>query len=269
MKLGIMTCHDICNYGSSLQAYALSTWLTNEGHVVEIIDYKPEYMYRLVDFMCVDSEKWRGTFLRRWAYRVRVFPYKLSLVPKYIRYMSFNKRYLHLTKNRYRNIEDLKALRGFDAYICGSDQVWGSVKNRCGEDPAFFLGFDNQVKKIAYAASFGAAEISAKGAQCVKEYLPSFSAIGVREKSGVEILREHGLQSKQVIDPVFLLQKEDWVSLARAPKDLPEKYIFVYGYDSAVDMDLIAKRYARHHGWQVINAQKDLRYTRGFVKQLF
>ena len=44
MKIKTITCHDVYNYGASLQAYALQTYLTSIGHDVEIIDYLPDYI---------------------------------------------------------------------------------------------------------------------------------------------------------------------------------------------------------------------------------
>ena len=39
MKIGILTFHYAHNYGAMLQAYALSTWLNNNGYDAVIIDY--------------------------------------------------------------------------------------------------------------------------------------------------------------------------------------------------------------------------------------
>lgn len=44
MKICTITCHDVYNYGASLQAYALQQYLSSLGHDVKIIDYKPDYM---------------------------------------------------------------------------------------------------------------------------------------------------------------------------------------------------------------------------------
>ena len=43
MKIGILTCHRVHNYGALLQAYALLFFLKNLKHDVEIIDYWPVY----------------------------------------------------------------------------------------------------------------------------------------------------------------------------------------------------------------------------------
>ena len=46
MKIGILTYHRAHNYGAMLQAYALLSYLRNNGHDVEIIDYWPD-MHRV------------------------------------------------------------------------------------------------------------------------------------------------------------------------------------------------------------------------------
>ena len=43
LDIKIVTCHDVNNYGASLQAYALQTYLELQGHHVQIVDYKPHY----------------------------------------------------------------------------------------------------------------------------------------------------------------------------------------------------------------------------------
>lgn len=46
MKICIITCHDVYNFGASLQAYALQHYLEELGHEVEIINYRPGYLYK-------------------------------------------------------------------------------------------------------------------------------------------------------------------------------------------------------------------------------
>ena len=46
MKINTITCHDVYNHGASLQACALQHYLQSEGHDVEIIHYKPDYLSR-------------------------------------------------------------------------------------------------------------------------------------------------------------------------------------------------------------------------------
>ena len=50
MKIKTITCHNVYNFGASLQAYALMTYLTSQGHQVEIIDYMPDYIRKNLVF---------------------------------------------------------------------------------------------------------------------------------------------------------------------------------------------------------------------------
>ena len=45
MRIKTITCHDVYNFGASLQAYALQQFLVGRGHQVEIIDYLPTYKH--------------------------------------------------------------------------------------------------------------------------------------------------------------------------------------------------------------------------------
>ena len=58
MIIKTITCHNVYNYGASLQAYALQNFLEKQGHQVEIIDYQPQYLNRTYNFWYI-SEKSR------------------------------------------------------------------------------------------------------------------------------------------------------------------------------------------------------------------
>lgn len=241
MKVGIITCHDVYNYGSSLQAYALNKILGNFCEV-EIIDYKPDYLYRLLNFMEVDAVKWQKSAIKRWIYRIYMAPKRICYIKRYLIYKHFNKQYLTLSEKKYKTFDDLKKEAKYDKYICGSDQVWNSEKSPCGEDPAFFLGFTD-ADKIAYAASFGGKSVSKKGKENIKKYLPQFMKISVRESSGIDILKQSGIYSEQVLDPVFLLSKDEWRAIACKPSNILEPYNLVYGYDNSDEFRELIREY--------------------------
>ena len=44
MKIGILTFHRAINFGAVLQCYALYCILSDMGHDVEVIDYRPRYI---------------------------------------------------------------------------------------------------------------------------------------------------------------------------------------------------------------------------------
>ena len=59
--------------------------------------------------------------------------------------------------------------------------------------------------------------------------LKRFRSISVREKSGIKIINELGYNATEVLDPVFLLNKEEWNNLCKNHHN--EKYVLVYDLD--------------------------------------
>ncbi len=155
MKIGILTFHHVDNYGATLQAYGLWSFLNSQGYDVEIIDYRPikiawTYFRPLLPLKRVkininESRKIliNGNFLinisRAWKMR------------------RFLLSHLKLSD---RKIYDKKGLKyyhdKYDVIICGSDQIWCLDSFR-GYNSSFFLDFVNNktTRKISYAASFG------------------------------------------------------------------------------------------------------------------
>ena len=258
-EIGIITCHDVYNYGATLQAFALSEYIKKHFGTCRIINYVPHYLYRLIDFMNVDAPKWKSSWWRRWIYRVYVFPYNCSLLPKYLKFKAYLRANLFLTKKYTTASALMKEMPYFDVYICGSDQIWNSVAYPCGEDPAFYLSFAYYgAKKLSYAASFGARTISEKGRYNLERYLRNYTALSVREQSGVKILHENGLEGTTVLDPVFLLPPEVW-RRHKAKLTLPEKYILVYGYDNSAVMRTAVQDYANRYKCEIVDLHTDYR----------
>ena len=100
-----------------------------------------------------------------------------------------------------------------DCYITGSDQVWAQLLDNINNE-GFFLNFgSSQIKRISYAASFAMTSYPQELKKKLKEKLSIFSAISVRESSGVEICKELGYNVSWVLDPTFLLEQSDYLSL--------------------------------------------------------
>lgn len=239
MNIKTITSHDVCNYGASLQAYALVTFLKQQGHDARIIDYLPDYkpprhlltyffnsgyaakVYRVAPFLKPLMALWQNRGELKFQKRRRAFD-------------RFKAAYLDTTEGTYHNIgelnramaagDDLKA----DLYIAGSDQIWNPYYGN-GRDPAYFCDFVGSPDKcISYAASFGRSEIEANYMRFIKSRLANFRALSVREKTGVEMVRGLGFDAVQVVDPVFLLGREDWQRLCQKPEE--EGYVLVYDF---------------------------------------
>jgi polysaccharide pyruvyl transferase WcaK-like protein len=92
-------------------------------------------------------------------------------------------------------------------------------------------------KKIAYAPSFGRDVVDKKIFPQLAQYLSTFSAISIRENTGVAIIKEiTGKNVPQLLDPVFLTGKEYWYSLLKAP-NFKKPYIAYYSLEMTNTME--------------------------------
>ena len=114
---------------------------------------------------------------------------------------------------------------GLDALIVGSDQVW---RPRYVENlSTVYLGFeyDPNIKKVAYAVSFGTAdwEYTRKQTKECARLAQLFDLITVRELSGKGQVNSFlSSNAEVVLDPTLLLDKEDYIKVSSQILD-PEK----------------------------------------------
>lgn len=252
MKIKTITCHDVYNAGAGLQAYALSKYLSDLGHDVEIIDYKPDYLSNHYSFTAIASPRFDKPIVRE-LYLLAKLPNRLK---RYFgrrkkSFDAFKQDYLKVTEKRYISNDDLKAnIPQADVFFAGSDQIWNPTFNN-GKDPAFYLDFvpDNKIK-ASYAASFSVNEIPDELKAVTKGYLENLDYISVREKSGVDILNSLGINnSYQVLDPVFLLDKQEWEKLCFDIST--DKYILVYDFDNSELVKEIAQKIAKEKNLKI------------------
>ena len=134
----------------------------------------------------------------------------------------------------------LSQLPEYDIYIVGSDQVWRPKYSPCLTN--FYLDFLGQkdVKRIAYAASFGVDEweTDPKTTEIIRPLIKKFDKITVREKAAVKLCRDYlDVDAELMPDPTLLLTKEDYLSLADKGVSLKpgDKYIACYILDENED----------------------------------
>lgn len=227
MKINIITCHFVHNYGAVLQAYALSKKLEQlfPNTIVEIIDYRPEYLAVHHKVLHVGAEKYRHNALLKIMYIVRTFPFRYKT---YKNFDNFVHNRLSITDKQYISFEQLKENPPIaDVYICGSDQIWNyRVDN--GKDPSFYLEFVKKGYKVAYAPSFAVSDILEEEANIIKPWIENINLLSVRELAGLGILSKMGFHNVPVVlDPVYLLDKSDWIGLTHEIKRR-KKYILIY-----------------------------------------
>ena len=266
MKIKTITCHDVYNAGASLQAYALVTYLNKLGHEARIIDYKPEYLSRHYRLWGGASGKYNKPLLRE-LYSLIKFPrrLKLKLGKRKKEYDNFTQKHLILTDKRYNSYEELlDNPPQADVYFAGSDQIWNTLFEN-GRDPSFYLQFapENAVR-ASYAASFATDSIADEYKISVSKWLKELDFISVREESGVDIVEDMGIYNVvQVLDPVFLLSKEDWLNVLK-PIDINEPYLLIYDFDINDKLAEFAKKLAKDMNLKIYSVLDNPNCDRSF-----
>ena len=253
MIIKTITCHDVYNLGASLQAYALQTYLQKQGHEVEIIDYKPDYLSGHFKLWGVYNPVFDKPFIKQ-LYLLAKLSGRLLALRRKKAFDVFTKKYLHLTRRYHSNEELKKEPPMADAYIAGSDQIWNTVfKN--GRDPAFYLDFAPKDKlRISYAASLATKEIAEEYRPFVSQMIKSLNYVSVREKSSLSVLLSLGRSDTvAVCDPVFLLSREEWSELCIDMGLESNKYLLVYDFDNNPVVKQIAKSIAKAKGLDIYN----------------
>ena len=180
---------------------------------MEHIDSRPNWMCEPKGFARLKAvfRKYVGSILRR--------PSQLPRLGNYEVFSDFRSSYLSLSSNSYCEIADYdKEQWDYDLVIVGSDQVFRYEFVR-SQTEIFFLGFlPDRCRRVAYAASFAVnhwegidnRDLTAR----VAELLCKFSAISVRENSGVDICRDvFGVDSSHVLDPTLLIGRDYFDSI--------------------------------------------------------
>ncbi len=233
MRIGIFTFHGSHNYGAMLQAYALQQKLIELKHEVQIVHFNPEHV------LLKNKRSQKISSLRDLFVRAIVLLLSVQFTRRYENFDSFMKQKMKLTR-RYVDFDDLSNdPPKFDAYVCGSDQIW-NIQNFI--NPVFFLRFaPKDILKIAYAPSFGRDKIPKERKDILANWVSEFDAVSVRESSGVEILKEAtGVAPVHVLDPVFLLTDSTWNNIAIEP-NFKGKYLLFYSLEVSNNLSKLVK----------------------------
>lgn len=227
-KIGVLTFSDSKNYGALLQAFALREYVADLGFNCNIINYQnPKTKYSQV------------SLLRRIG---SIFAPFLENKIRKRKTAQFRMQNMKM-EQKHIGVEDLKSLTDmYDVFIVGSDQVWNPFINRF--DSAFFLSFaSDKNKRISYAASFGGKKMDKSYLENNLGYLKRFDAISVRESESAELLKaETGIVAETVVDPTFLLTKDDWINKLKLDVT-PAKEKYVLCYVMLGNPDLVEKIY--------------------------
>ena len=244
MKIGILTQPLHNNYGGLFQCYALQTILKRMGHDAIVLQRtwgNPPLLVNLYN-------EARG-FLH-WLRKVRKKGYPYTMAKKVeIHTRAFAKKYIFPRSTLLYSTKSLtKASIGIDTFVVGSDQVWRPMYSPCIEN--YFLDFAQRrnVRRIAYAASFGIDEwefTDEQTALCAP-LARMFDAISVREDSAVGLCSKYlGVDATHVLDPTLLLARENYEALAIAEGETPSSgNLFCYVLDDGIETQELVRQIA-------------------------
>jgi hypothetical protein len=233
-KIGILTFHYADNYGAVLQAYALRKIINSLPDCkAEIINYVPEgYVYYL--YKDDGSEK-------------KLLEKRRELIEEFLM------QECGICSSMIYNVKG----NDYDYYCVGSDQVW-NIDLRENKDLEYFLpNLDDKAVKIAYAASIGI-EIERIDENIFKKYLPQFNNISLREGTYIEYIEQIcNVKCEKVLDPVLLLNKDEYEYLIDKERPKKKPYILLFWYildDELMKCIEFVNTLARKYGLAIVHS---------------
>ena len=254
-KIGIITFHNAHNYGACLQAYALQQYLKSMGNDVKIIDYDSE-IKKHYNLIIPVFRKNIVKYIMQLIYNIRYYKTRKR---RYDVFQTFISQYLELSNQHYKTERQLKKnFPLYDYYICGSDQIWNiDLVGKLSD--IFTLNFgSSNIKKISYAASIGKSKFMLNEKILYQRKLSHLDEISVREPEAQILLKKILKRNiSLVVDPVFLLEKKEWIKFTRNSVFIKEKYILVYSVTKSKNLIQIVNYISNITGYGVITFENE------------
>lgn len=259
MKIALITMHWANNYGASLQTFATIKVLERYGDVT-LLDYR-------------NAHAAKGMQVIRWGIKprdvLRMAKDLFRLVPRARvigKFEAFT-RTLPLSERLTTN-QTFQALENrFDAFVCGSDQIWNPaiVSETNTLDTHFLLDFVTDKPRLSYASSMGTYVYNSQQAEEVRCCLSRFSGLSVREQDTADYLTTLlQRQVETVVDPTLLLTHEQWLqSLEHSPEGFVpanrnhNAFILVYALKKDAQLKAVIEHYRHALGFEVICIDQD------------
>ena len=241
MKLGVMTFHQALNYGALLQTYALQRYVRTHipGGDMEVVDYRCPALTALYSTAAQKSGNPVKTVIKTGHFLL-----------KRRCFQGFLKEHIRRSPVAYTPDTIARSVERYDKFIAGSDQVWNP--SLTDGDWNYLLAFAPPRKRYAYAASVGKARFPAEMEETFCHLLGEFQAISVREESAAGMLGDLGLTAQVHIDPVLLLERQEWEALCASVAPRRKGYVLVFGVAKSQALVQQAAAYARERGLEVL-----------------
>lgn len=224
-KCGIITLHNVINYGAYLQAFALQTKLIQMGYDTEFVNLEESRIVsRFLQIKC--------KFPKRVIYNYRLLTEFDKVIPM-----------LNVSGNKNQD---------YDTVIVGSDELW-NINNGGFKHRREYLAYDLMAPNIISYA------VSANKVTC-DEFrhfyggsvdFSQFTRISVRDKNTYDLVKSiSGISPSIVCDPTLLLGN-DWKKYAVRCKE--KNFIMVYSFTVSEQEKKAIQRLAHSRGKQIIS----------------
>ena len=246
MKIGILTVHDVDNFGSYLQAYGLMRTLESMGHEV----------YFLRGYSRKEA---RGMF-----YRIRPHGREYLQLPAFLyrNFKGWKKHRLFL-----KDLEQLRELEQYDPQkldlvILGSDEIW-NINTYLFKERIFYG--EGMSPVMAYAPSIGNATMQDL-ATIPAELFRRMDPILVRDGRTQEFIRSLGIEAPRVCDPAILADTAIFRrSYRHRLMKAPYLLVYAYGHEISEQMRSHILAFARSRGLKVISVGFKLDWCDGAI----
>ena len=232
-EIGLITYHAAYNYGSVLQAWATQCKVEQLGYKCKIINYRMKTQkehYSMIRFTGPRA------FIND-AFMLTVWKKKKLRAERFENFIKVN---MNLTEEKNKP-EDINFNDDFSIIISGSDQIWNKYSNELRKvdwkymQPYLLKGFKG--KNISYASSIS----NMKNDDIMKiiDEIKEFDYLSFREKKSanlISIMTDRDVST--VLDPTFLLDRNQWISSFDLQEKNEEKYVLFY---SLTDKGVIKK----------------------------
>lgn len=256
------------NYGGILQAYATVQFLESKGINYQLIRYtkKKKLIEKIKDLPRLFNAVWFNSRIEGIQRRIN-----LKLHSEYAKhdrermrcFATFKQKAFHCFSDEFVGYSALcDGANKYTAVITGSDQLWSPAG--LGTNYYNLIFVPDNILKISLASSFGVSQIPWYQKKRTKEFLNRINYISMRENRGSEIVYElTGRVVPTILDPVFLLNREEWLKYIPNVRKIEGPYILAYFLGKTSEHRLAVKQLAKNRGMKIVA----LRHMDQYVKE--
>ncbi len=266
-KTGIITLHHNTNYGANMQAFATCKFANEHNYNCEIIDYRlksQELKTHVGSWLLIS---WRNDKSKSLKKKIKLAIALLMSIPeKYMRlqrFKRFRRKYCKLSDVCWNEFDVAK--KNFGCVVCGSDQVWNPDITE-GINPIYFGDILGVKNKVSYAASMGREKYNETDETVAAKLIGKMDYVSVREEKSVEYIEKiSGKKVSCVCDPVFLLERSEYIKIAK-PIKIKKPYLLVYSVVGNNDMLNAALEFAKKKNLTVVEICQSKNHKQGHIQ---